>query len=91
MSKHKCLFCNSKKCHYRVVTTDDNGASYDEVACDKHILDLEKHSDETVPGSMRLFMSSSDRLERHAPIKHSIEQMEQIRKRRNDEVSENGE
>ena len=41
--KDECLFCGSRKCHTRIVRLEE--PSYDEVACHKHIEELEKHSD----------------------------------------------
>ena len=41
--KDECLFCNSRTCHTRIVRLEY--PRYDEVACDKHIVELEKHCD----------------------------------------------
>lgn len=43
---NKCLFCKSRKCSTRIVRTE--APRYDEVACSKHINDLEKHADYTL-------------------------------------------
>jgi hypothetical protein len=57
--KDTCLFCNSRKCYERVVSSKDSGQTYDEVACYKHIKDLHKHSDEIAPKVMKWFISST--------------------------------
>jgi len=62
--KDECLFCTSRKCYERVVATEDNGKLYDEIACIKHVDELYKHSDETVPKVMRIFSSSTGRVKR---------------------------
>ncbi len=59
--KNECLFCRSRFCYERVVTKD---MSYDEVACRKHVKDLHKHSDETLPGVVKSFISSTGVLKR---------------------------
>ena len=38
--KDECLFCRSRTCHNRIVSYLDNGASFDEIACDIHEKDL---------------------------------------------------
>jgi hypothetical protein len=40
-----CLFCNSRKSIYRIVTAN---LGYDEVSCSKHVHDLEAHADDTL-------------------------------------------
>lgn len=66
--KDECLFCKSRSCYTRIYrTADEKGPGYDEIACDKHIHDLEKHSDEVLGshnGVMRLHMSSTARHKR---------------------------
>jgi len=62
--KDECLFCKSRKCYERVVTNDDDGKAYDEIACIDHVKDLYKHSDEDVPKVMRIFSSSTGRQKR---------------------------
>ena len=59
----KCLFCGSRQCYTRIYTRN---LGYDEVACDKHVKELERHSDETLgaPGTLRLHLSSTSRLQR---------------------------
>lgn len=61
---NQCLFCNSRQCHTRIYT-DNMG--YDEVACSKHIKELEHHADETLGshnGVLRWHHSSSGFLTR---------------------------
>jgi len=62
--KDECLFCSSRSCYTRIVTSEDKGKLYDEIACPNHVFELEKHSDETVPKVMRIFASSTARLKR---------------------------
>lgn len=59
----KCLFCNSHKCYTRIYTKN---LGYDELACDKHIKQLEAHADETLgsPGTIRMHLSSTGKLMR---------------------------
>jgi hypothetical protein len=47
--KNECLFCTSRKCNHRIVSVDD-GKTYDEIACRKHVKELYKHSDENASG-----------------------------------------
>lgn len=56
--KDECLFCKRRKCYERVMSTD-NGRTYDEIACIDHVEKLYKHSDETAPGIMKYFISST--------------------------------
>jgi predicted nucleic acid binding AN1-type Zn finger protein len=62
---NECLFCKNRFCYERVVTKD---MSYDEVACMKHVKDLHKHSDTTLPNVMKSFISSSGVLKRGVPF-----------------------
>jgi hypothetical protein len=61
-----CLFCSRRNCFNRIVSSKDNGKTYDEVACWKHISDVEKHSDQTAPGIMKFFISSTGKQKRGA-------------------------
>lgn len=61
---NQCLFCRSRQCHTRI-HTDNLG--YDEVACIRHVKELEQHADETLGsnnGVLRWHISSSGLLER---------------------------
>lgn len=56
--KDECLFCSSRTCSIRI---------YDELACNKYILDLEKHSDKVLGshnGIMRNHVSGSGKYKR---------------------------
>ena len=75
MRKEQCLFCTSRKCYTRIVSTD-NGKTYDEVACSKHTSDVEKHSDKAAPKIMKLFMSSTGPLKRGEDISNSLKEIE---------------
>lgn len=75
MRKSQCLFCTSRKCHSRVVSTKDNGKTYDEVACSKHSRDLDLHSDETAPGVMKLFISGTGTYSRGDDISKELSEI----------------
>jgi hypothetical protein len=65
----ECLFCGKRSCSTRIVRLET--PTYDEIACDKHIADLEKHSDEVLGsknGVMRCHITSSGRLKRGEPL-----------------------
>jgi len=67
--KDECLFCGRRSCSTRIVRLEE--PAYDEVACDIHVEDLEKHSDEVLGshnGVMRCHISSSGRLKRGEPV-----------------------
>lgn len=61
---NECLFCSSRKCHEHIYSGNDNGATYNEIACMKHRKDLHRHSERTAPGVMRVFVSSTGLLNR---------------------------
>lgn len=60
----ECLFCKSRSCRERVVSSKDGGKCYDEIACYKHGQDLYKHSDEVAPHIMKYFISSTGKCKR---------------------------
>lgn len=60
----ECLFCKKRSCYERVVSSKDEGETYDEIACEDHIDDLYKHSDEHAPGVMKYFISSTGKFKR---------------------------
>lgn len=62
--KDECLYCNRRNCYERVVSSKDNGKTYDEVACIEHVEDLYKHSDLVAPKVMKYFISSTGKLRR---------------------------
>lgn len=67
MKGSKCFFCNSYRSYLRIVTPN---LGYDQVACQKHISDLEKHADATLGsgnGVLRMHVSSTGILFRGAP------------------------
>jgi len=68
MRKNQCLFCTSRKCNNRVVSLNDNGATYDEVACGRHGEELYKHSDKVAPGVMKQFIDSTGNERRGDPV-----------------------
>jgi len=70
MRKDQCLFCNSRSCNTRIVRLEE--PKYDEVACRRHIEDLEKQSDEVLGrgnGVMRHHITSSGQLKRGEQIR----------------------
>lgn len=73
MRKDQCLFCTSRNCYTRIVSSDDNGATYDEVACSRHSDALYSHSDKIAPGVMKLFISGIGREKRGAEIESMLE------------------
>ena len=66
--KDECLFCTSRSCYERVVSAEDDGKIYDEIACIKHVKGLHKHSDEKAPGVKKNFISCTGRLKRGEPF-----------------------
>lgn len=60
----ECLFCTSRSCYERIVSSEDVGQAYDEIACLRHIEKLRKHSDETAPNVMKIFNSSTGKQNR---------------------------
>ena len=58
MRKNQCLFCSTRKCNHRVVSSDDKGKSYDEISCRRHRKDLLRHSDENYKG-MKIYMETT--------------------------------
>ena len=67
--KDECLFCSSRSCYERVVSSYDNGKTYDEIACRNHVKELYKHSDEVAPKVMKYFITSTSRLKRREVFK----------------------
>ncbi len=68
MRKDQCKFCESRSCYTRIVRTEE--PVYDEVACGKHITNLEKHSDfvlGTNNGIIRTHISSFGKQKRGEP------------------------
>ena len=60
-SKRRCAFCTSRSCYERVYTRD---GIFDEVACQRHMKHLHRLSDIRLPGSIRVFSSSTGYQER---------------------------
>jgi len=59
--RDQCLFCNSRSCYEDVMTVD---GSYHEIACDRHIKELHKHSDIMAHGVQKTFKSSTSKQRR---------------------------
>jgi len=62
-----CFMCNSRRCFTRIYTKD---LEFDEVACDKHIHDLEIYADKTLNRKLRTNETCSNPLSRAK--KHSL-------------------
>lgn len=73
MRKDQCFYCTSRRCYTRIVSSEDNGATYDEVACSRHSDALHTHSDITAPGVMKLFISGTGREKRGVEIESMLE------------------
>ena len=58
MRKDQCLFCFSRKCNHRVISSDDKGKAYDEISCRRHREDLYRHADENYKG-MKTYMETT--------------------------------
>ena len=72
--KDKCLFCTSRSCHTRIFRIEE--PKYDEIACHRHIQDLEKHSDEVLGaknGITRTHLSSTRKLKRGEDYESEVE------------------
>jgi hypothetical protein len=70
----ECLFCSSRTCRTRIVRPEE--PHYDEVACNRHISELEKHSDVVLGrknGVMRHHISSLGNLKRGENINNMLE------------------
>jgi len=64
----QCYKCRSSKCYDRVVSSEDNGKTFDEVACSKHKDELYKYSDEVAPKIMKWFITSTGGVKRGEPF-----------------------
>ena len=61
MRKGQCKFCTSRSCYTRIVTPD---LKYDEVACRRHIHELELDANKALNGALRCNESSTGKLYR---------------------------
>ena len=62
--KDECIACKSRGCYERVVSSEDNGRVYDEVACVEHVQNLRSDSDIKAFGVLKHFISSTGRQQR---------------------------
>lgn len=69
--RNQCLFCGSRNCHLRIYTED---LQFDEVACYRHISQLEEHSDNVLgaPGKLRWHISGTSKQARSKPVSYAI-------------------
>lgn len=68
--KNECLVCDRRSCYERVVSSDDGGKTYDEVACDNHIKELHKKA----PKIYKHFISSTGKQSRGTPFYPTCQQ-----------------
>lgn len=61
--KDQCFCCSSRKCKHRVISTSDNGKSYDQIACDKHWKFLLRHAERCYDGKVT-YMETTGRFTR---------------------------
>ena len=61
--KDECFKCSKRKCRTRIVTSN---YSFNEIACDSHIRDLELYADKKLgnPGKLRNHISSTAQVAR---------------------------
>ena len=78
MRINQCLFCTSRRCYTRIVSINDFGKTYDEVACRKHSEMLYKHSDEIAQGVMKMYESSTGCLSRGTDITLAIKELQEF-------------
>lgn len=67
--KDECLFCSNRKCYTRIAREEE--PRYDEIACNSHILELERHSDEILGrqnGIMRWHITGNSQQKRHEEL-----------------------
>ena len=65
----ECFKCTSRRCFTRIKTPYDSwgmpgGVVFDEIACRKHVDDLEKHADEVLGDAWRHHLTSGDLVRR---------------------------
>lgn len=65
MRGDQCLFCGSRVCYCRIVSED---LLYDEIACNRHIRQLEEHADSVLSGKIRNHISGTSKKVRGAPL-----------------------
>jgi len=58
----ECLFCGSRSCYYRIHTY---GHEYDELACPKHVADLERDADRRASRVPKAHVNSTRVQRRH--------------------------
>lgn len=58
MRHNQCLFCTSVRCSTHVYTDFDNGKTYNELSCKRHIDELYAHSDQ-FKGVIKCFLTST--------------------------------
>lgn len=68
--QNECRFCSSRRCYVRIHTSlaRRGGPAYDEVACRRHVRELEIDADAKAPGLWKNHVSSTGRLRRSPPL-----------------------
>lgn len=64
---NECFKCRSRFCSNGIISSDDDGEAFNEIACPKHTDDLYKYADEVLGsgnGVMRMHLSTSSILSR---------------------------
>lgn len=64
---NECFKCRNRFCSTGIISTDDNGEAFNEIACSKHTDDLYKQADKVLGkgnGVMRMHISSTGILSR---------------------------
>ena len=72
MNLDKCKFCDSTKCHYRIVSIKDQGQAYDEISCRDHMEDLTHDADTNAKGIMKLYHVTKEKVARRDPVSDSL-------------------
>ena len=68
---NECFMCRNRFCSNGIISCDDNGKAFNEIACAKHTDDLYAKADEVLGsknGAKRLHISSSSVLTRKKMI-----------------------
>ena len=57
----QCFKCKSRKCYHKIAT---ESGDFNELACQDHFLDLEKHADAVLGSKTRIHISGTTRKSR---------------------------
>lgn len=56
---NECFKCRSRFCSNGIISSDDDGEAFNEIACNKHVEDLEKYADEVLGKNNGVFRMHS--------------------------------